>query len=103
MTPYRPPLGSLMRRAPAAPACASVYCRQNERRLVAGRPYVTSTGGILTLDTILGAVRISVPQWLMHRGGKLAVFTYRPRNAPPVRFRQRLLGGAVVELPWRLR
>lgn len=105
MTPQNPPLRSLLATRQASSSCPadSVYCLQNRRRLVAGRPYVTQQGGILTLESVQGPFRLSFPQWLMHRGQALALFSYRPNNGAPIRFRQRLLGGKVVDLPWRLR
>lgn len=82
----------------------AVYCRQNHRRLVQGRAYATTGGGLVTLDSITGVSRWNLPAWIAARGGKLAVFTYRPpRNGASIRFRQRLIGGAVVDLPWRIR
>lgn len=109
MNPLSPPYALTTRRhkAIAETRCNAVYCKTNKRRLVVGRPYVTTHGGIIVLDSVVGPVRVSVPAWLLGRtrNNGVAFFTYRPRNGAPVRFRQRLAGPspAVIELPWRLR
>jgi hypothetical protein len=101
MNPFRPPYRATIRRDPNC-----VFCKTNQRRLLVGRPYMTVSGGVLTLDSVTGPVRVTFPNWLINRGrGGLAIFTYRPRYGAPVRLRQKLAGpnSAVVELPWRLR
>ncbi len=109
MNPLAPPyaLATRRRRAMGETRCNSVWCRTNQRRIVVGRPYVTSNGGIVVLDSVVGPVRASFASWLLNRtrNNGVAFFTYRPRCGAPVRFRQRLAGPspALVELPWRLR
>lgn len=109
MNPIAPPYALTRRqqqlRQPARP-CASVYCSANRRQLLAGRPYLTQSGGVLVLDGVKEPARLSFAQWLLNRGrGGLAYFTYRPRNGTPVRLRQQIAGPSpgIVTLPWRLR
>lgn len=105
MNPLRPALSLLRRKQQQNNACASVWCTTNKRRIVAGRPYLSSSGGVLVLESVVGPVRVSFPQWLLNRGrNRFALFTYRPQSGAPVRFKHRVSGPtAVVELPWRLR
>lgn len=96
MNPIAPPYALTRRQQPrqqAPRACASVFCSTNRRQLLAGRPYLTQSGGVLVLDGVKEPVRLSFSQWLLNRGrGGLAYFTYRPRNGTPVRLRQQIAG-----------